>query len=116
MWKVENNKITLTRGDTPSFKLNLSTIDEDGNLTPYVPSEGDRIVFAIKKKATDPEVWAIVNIPTDTMTLTFKQETTQALQFGSYVYEISLNNDAEEYHDTFIANMPIIITEELYNG
>lgn len=116
MWKVENNKITLTRGDTPSFKLELSTIDDDGNLTPYVPQEGDRLVFAIKKRAIDPEVWAILDIPTDTMMLTFKQETTQALAFGNYVYEISLNNDADEYHDTFIANMPIIITEELYNG
>lgn len=116
MWKVENNKITLTRGDTPSFKLELSTIDEDGNITPYTPAPDDRLVFAIKKRAIDPDVWAIVEIPTNTMVLRFKQETTQALPFGEYVYEISLNNNTQEFHDTFIANTPIIITEELYNG
>lgn len=116
MWKVENNKITLTRGDTPSFQLSLNTVDESGTLTPYVPQTGDELIFAIKKRATDPEVSAVVEIPTDTMMLIFTQETTQALQFGEYVYEISLNNDSEEYHDTFIANTPIVITEELYNG
>jgi len=116
MWKVEDNKITLTRGDTPSFQLNLNTIDGDGNPTPYVPAVGDKLIFAIKKRATDSEIWSVIEIPTDTMMLNFTQETTQALQFGEYVYEISLNNESEGYHDTFIANTPIIITEELYNG
>lgn len=116
MWKIdENNKITVTRGDTPSFQLNLYTTDDDGNPTPYTPSQGDEIIFAIKKKATDNAIWAIVEIPTDTMILTFTENTTRALSFGEYVYEISLNNTGDNYHDTFIANTPIIITEELYD-
>lgn len=117
MWKIDKNlKITLTRGDTPSFKLNLFTTDEDGNPKPYTPVDGDEIVFALKKKATDLDLWAKVVIPNDTMILKFEQETTRALDFGDYVYEISLNNADDGYHDTFIANKPIVITEELYNG
>lgn len=117
MWKIdENRKITLTRGDTPSFKLDLYVNDADGNPTPYTPAADDHIIFALKKKATDNELWAIIEIPKDTMMLTFTDETTRALAFGDYVYEISLNNDTDGYHDTFIANTPLILTEELYNG
>lgn len=117
MWKVDsNNKITLTRGDTPSFKLNLYTTDESGNKTPYVPTTGDDIIFAIKKTAYSDTTYSIIHIPTDTLMLTFSQNDTRNLTFGDYVYEISLNNAAAGYHDTFIANTPITISEELYNG
>lgn len=116
MWKIDNDlKITLTRGDTPSFKLNLTTTNEDGDVVPYVPAPTDRIIFALKKAATEQELWASIVIPNDTMTLTFTEDTTRALGFGNYVYEISLNTE-DGYHDTFIANKPIIITEELYDG
>ena len=113
MWKIdENNKITVTRGDTPIFQLNLTNADG----TPYVPAQGDEIKFAIKKTASSAELWAVVDIPTDTLELRFAESTTRGLNFGAYVYEISLNNADQDYHDTFIANTPIVITEELYNG
>lgn len=116
-WKIDaDNKITLTRGDTPSITLNLYTTAEDGSQVPYTPSVGDKIYFALKKNATDSETWAVIEIPTDTMVLKFEDTTTRGLQFGNYVYEISLNNTADGYHDTFITNTPLIITEELYNG
>ena len=111
MWKVDrNNIITMTRGDTPTFGLNLT--DSEGN--PYVPSSGDYIRFALKKTASaSEEVLIQINVPTDTLILQFTQAATQSLEFGNYVYEISLNNDADDYHDTFIANTPFIISEEL---
>lgn len=115
MWKIDkNNVITLTRGDTPSFKLNLTTIDEAGETVPYEPVEGDSLIFVVKKDAKDNDIWVRIEIPTDTMVLTFEEEHTKGLQFGTYVYEISINNDGTGYHDTFIANTPIKITEELY--
>jgi len=114
MWSIDDNlKITLTRGDTPSFALNLTTVDDDGETVPYVPADDDVIMFALKKKATSSELWASIQIPNDTMVLAFTEDTTRALEFGNYVYEISLNT-ADGYHDTFIANKPIVITEELY--
>lgn len=115
MWNLDpaTNKITMTRGDTPTFGITLSITDEHGDTTPYTPSEGDQIIFAIKKKATDTQQWAIIEIPTDTMELRFKQETTKALDFGEYLYEISLNNDSQEYHCTFIL-AKLELTEELY--
>lgn len=115
MWKIDRDlKITMTRGDTPSFRINLTTTNEFGDEVPYIPVDGDRIIFALKKNANDDNLWAVIDIPTDTMILRFRQETTKILPFGNYVYEISLNNDNIDYHDTFIANVPLILTEELY--
>ena len=113
MWSInDKNEITLTRGDTPTFTLNLT--NPDG--TPYEPVTGDEIIFVIKKTATSQETWATIEVPTSTMELVFEQSTTRALEFGKYFYEISLNNDINDYHDTFITATPIYITEELYNG
>lgn len=116
MWEIDPNtlKIRMTRGDTPSFKLNLTTVDDDGNESPYIPFEGDKIIFALRKNANDDALWAIVEVPTDTMVLRFKQETTKALSFGNYIYEISLNNDEQDFHDTFIYSRPFELLEELY--
>lgn len=115
MWNLDprTNKITMTRGDTPTFKIDISITDEEGKEIPYVPEPSDQVIFCIKKKATDEQLWAIINIPTDTMELRFKQQTTKPLQFGDYRYEISLNNDNIDYHCTFIS-APLELTEELY--
>lgn len=111
MWKIDNDlKIIMTRGDTPSFLVDLT--DEDG--TPYVPMDGDKIIWALKSSAKSPDLWAFIEIPTDTMILRLQESTTKALPFGEYVYEISLNNDAQGFHDTFICNKPLILAEELY--
>lgn len=115
MWKIDKDlKISMTRGDTPVFKLNLTTKDEEGQTVPYVPKVDDEIIFALKKDAKSMELWASATIPTDTMELKFTEDMTRGLEFGNYVYEISLNNVADGYHDTFIANTPFTITEELY--
>ena len=113
MWQIDSkNNIRLTRGDTPTFLLNLTTMSGE----PYVPASGDEIMFVMKRSAEDDEILAQISIPTDTLELRFSEYTTRDLEFGKYVYEISLNNSGEDYHDTFIANTPIFITEELYNG
>lgn len=113
MWNINSkNEITLTRGDTPTFTLNLT--NPDG--TPYEPIEGDQLIFVIKKSAQSQEIWAQIEIPTETMELVFEEATTRALEFGKYFYEISLNNDVNDYHDTFITATPIFIAEELYDG
>jgi len=113
MWKIDtNNVITMTRGDTPTFTLNLT--NPDG--TEYEPMSGDEIIFVIKKDPQLLEYLAQIEIPTDTMELVFSEQTTRPLDFGKYFYEISLNNSARDFHDTFITATPIFITEELYNG
>lgn len=113
MWKIDSkNNIQMTRGDTPTFNLNLTTASGD----PYVPASGDEIWFVMKRDANDEEILAQIPIDPSLLVLQFSESTTRDLDFGRYYYEISLNNAYEDYHDTFIANTPIIITEELYDG
>ena len=113
MWSINSkNEITLTRGDTPTFTLNLT--NPDG--TPYVPLQDDEIVFVIKETVASSEYLAEIQIPTNTMELVFEEITTRGFEFKQYFYEISLNNDTRDYHDTFIPPTPIYITEELYSG
>lgn len=115
MWNInENNEITMTRGDTPSFVIKLTTKNAKGEEVPYEPVTGDRIVFALKRTARDNSILTIIEIPQETMLLQFKQMDTKVLGFGEYVYEISINNDLLDFHDTFIANKKITITEEIY--
>lgn len=112
-WRISTNgDIIMTRGDTPSIKIGVNVKDEEDNLFPYEPIEGDTIVFAVKKSIHDTDRVLTKIIPNDTKILSFKEEDTKNLDFGTYVYEISLNSG--DYHCTFKENLKLKITAELY--
>ncbi|MBQ0088995.1 MAG: hypothetical protein KBT27_06655 [Prevotellaceae bacterium] len=104
--------ITMTRGDTPSFIVKPKIVNPDtGERTDYVPQEGDKIIFAMKKSAASDEI-LVKEIPTDTMRFTLEEEDTKNLKYGVYLYEVSLKRGS--FICTFITNKQIMLTTELY--
>lgn len=113
----ENNKISLTRGDT--FEATISIYKKDG--TPYVPQEGDLITFALKEARMTPGNQNFVNkdplifkvIPTTTMLLSIQPADTAELKFGNYKYDIEITLESGKVY-TFIDDADFIITPEVH--
>lgn len=90
MRKVDNNRITLTKGDTLSFKVNLK-YKSDGS--DYVYKDGDSIRFAISEGYVDDLNYHLIyeqSFPADTLTLTMPSSETEALRCKTYNYDIQL--------------------------
>ena len=113
---VDNNKITLTRGDTLRVKISMKKGEE-----PYEPVAGDSLRFALKHpdlttdkgNFKDVEPLILKDIPTSSLVLTLNPEDTKNLKFGKYVYDIELTM-ADGAVDTFITAAPFILTEEVH--
>lgn len=108
MFSVNDNDISLTRGDTLFLTVDLT--DSDGD--PYVPQEGDTLRFAMKKKISSTELIMLKNIPISTLTFEIEPEDTKELKYGSYVYDIELT-DAHGHVTTVILGK-FKITDEVY--
>lgn len=107
-FKVRNNTIYLTRGDT--FRATISIFNPDG--TSYTPIEGDSIRFAMKENVDDEECLINRDIPIDTMMLVIYPEDTKELDYGNYVYDIQLTK-ADGDVDTFITASKLKLTYEV---
>ena len=109
MYKVENNTITLTRGDSFYSEIEIKNPDKSD----YTPQEGDSIRFALKKHYTDPEPLIVKNIPTDSLLLALEPDDTKELPFGRYVYDIELTK-ANGDVDTFIYEEVFELAKEVH--
>lgn len=107
-FRVRNNIIYLTRGDT--FKAVITITYPDGSI--YTPIEGDQIRFALKQSISDEECIVIREIPIDTMLLVIYPNDTKNLEFGNYVYDIQLTK-ANGDVDTFITASKLKLTAEV---
>lgn len=107
-FRVRNNTIYLTRGDT--FKAVITITYPDGSV--YTPKEGDSIRFAMKADVDDEECLILRDIPIDTMLLVINPLDTKELEFGSYVYDIQLTK-ANGDIDTFITASKLKLTAEV---
>lgn len=107
-FKVRNNTIYLTRGDT--FKAVISITYPDGSV--YTPKDGDSIRFALKENIDDEECLIIRDIPIDTMLLVINPEDTKELEFGTYIYDIQLTKNNGDV-DTFITASKFKLTAEV---
>ena len=108
MYKVQNTRITMTRGDTCRIHLNLFTNDGE----PYIPNENDIIRFAVKKQYSDESPLIYIIIPNDTLILTIHPSDTKELPFGNYVYDIQITY-ADGSIDTFITKAKFVVEEEV---
>lgn len=121
MWNIirddstnEVKMITMTVGDTPSFKINCNVKSNNDEIEPYIPEDEDEFIFACKRNKNDEDYLFKIDIPNDTMVVQFKEEHTKGLPLGKYIWEISLNKPSIEYHCTFIAEKILKLTTEVY--
>lgn len=108
-YSVSGTTITLTRGDT--FRAFIKIYDTDA--LPYIPTDGDRVRFAMKEKYEDANPLLIKDIPMGTLELVLLPEDTKNMPFGNYVYDIQIIKANGEV-DTFITRARIKLTEEVY--
>ncbi len=109
MLKINGTEIQMTRGDTARIVLTLN----NGDGSAYVPTQGDSIRFAMKKKLKDSyDTLVNINIPTDTLLLEIRPEHTEDLDFGEYVYDIQFTG-ADGTVDTFIYESKFVIRGEV---
>ena len=105
MFKVSGNKITLTRGDTATLKLNVL----DGS-TPYDFSS-DTVVFSMKRNLGDLQPVIQKTFDAEGQ-ITFLPADTKELAFGNYVYDIQLTTQAGEV-DTIVVPSTFVIGPEV---
>ena len=113
MVKVENNKITMTRGDTRILKLNLlSNLSRVGGppYSKYYPKETDVLKFTMSRgfagdknyllvKGKDPatDKWiSELDISPTNMVLKIPYWFTRYVPYGVYNYSIQLTNEDSE--------------------
>ena len=109
-YSVSGTTITLTRGDTLRIKVDIT--EKDGS-TPYVPSSGDKIRFAMKSKYSDQVPLLIKDIPIDTMELVLDPEDTKKLEFGKYVYDGEYEVSPSTKKDTILETKNKTLTTDL---
>ena len=118
MLSINDNNITLTRGDTLTLTVTLLHEVEpvppatEPTIEPYVPEEGDVIRFAVSKGyKTEPsyELKFSKVIPNDTLTFTASSAET-ALDYKTYNYDVEITH-ADGCVDTFISGKLTIIGE-----
>ncbi len=91
MFLVENNDITMTKGDSGFFTVRF----ENGDGTEYVPESGDEIIFTVKKKK---ESFCTVVLQKSGEKIFFEKEDTEKIPSGEYVYDIAVcRNTGERY-------------------
>ena len=96
MFKVQNNKIAITRGDTGIFRLDIQ--DTQGNNYNY---ENDTVVFTVKEntKTTETLIKKTISPLSDVV---IEPGDTKDLDYGDYVYDVQLTT-TEGVVDTVIA-------------
>lgn len=82
MFSIEGNTISITRGDTGLFDIEL--YDMDGNK--YEMQDGDSIIFTVKKGTEGEEIL----IQKTGLFIEIDPTDTKNLKYGTYKYDIQL--------------------------
>ena len=106
MFKVDNNNISMIRGDSGVFIITIT----DTNGTPVELTDGDGLTFTLRRTPRSPTI-VLQKTITDG-TLTINPSDTQDMPFGSYVYDVELKR-ADGYTDTIIPLHEFCILEEV---
>lgn len=106
MFKVDNNIISIIRGDSGAFTISIA----DTNGSPVALTDGDVLTFTLRRTPRSPTIVlqkVIVNGELD-----IKPADTEGLAFGAYVYDVQLKR-ADGYTDTIIPPHEFCILEEV---
>jgi hypothetical protein len=106
MFKVDNNNISMIRGDSGVFTISIT--DTDGS--PVELTGGDVLTFTLRRAARNPAI-VLQKIIADGE-LDIKPADTEGLTFGAYVYDIELKR-ADGYVDTVIPPHEFLLMEEV---
>lgn len=107
--KIDGTTIYLTRGDT----LNLDVYVAYSDGSPYVPQEGDKCWFSVKKTYNKDEEYLIhKEVDLETMSLFLESTDTSTLEYGEYKYDIQMNL-ANGVVDTVVPRARLILLEEV---
>lgn len=106
MFKVDNNNISLIRGDSGVFTITIT----DTNGTPVELTDGDVLTFTLRRAARNPAIIMQKNIAGGELSI--KPSDTEGLAFGAYVYDIELRR-ADGYVDTVIPPHEFLLMEEV---
>lgn len=105
MFRIDDsNVITLTRGDTCAFDVEIKT---DKGET-YIPQEGDVVTFTVKKDTKTADII----IQKTGSTIVLNPTDTRSLKYGSYLYDVTLTTASEAVY-TIITPTEFIIAEEI---
>lgn len=105
MFRIDDsNVITLTRGDTCAFDVEIKT---DSGAT-YTPQEGDVITFTVKKDTKTADVI----IQKTGSTIVLNPADTRSLKYGSYLYDVTLTTISEAVY-TIIPPTEFVLAEEV---
>lgn len=104
MYKVEDNKIYLTRGDSADFELTL-----DG----YEAQEGDVLTFSVKKNCQD-KVALITKTLDAELKFSIEPSDTEDLQFGDYWYDVQLKRTTVEEDESETVMVDTVIVPHVF--
>lgn len=82
MFSIDGNTISITRGDTGKFDIELKNIDG----TEYEPQEGDVVTFTVKKGTSEEEIL----IQKTGLSIEIEPADTAELTYGTYKYDIQV--------------------------
>lgn len=107
MLKIEENNITITRGDSASISVGLT--NPDG--TDYTLQNGDILIFTVKVNCMTEDIIIQKDISTDGLINIIPSDTNE-LNYGSYIYDVQLTQ-AGGTVNTVIAPSAFIIDKEV---
>lgn len=106
MFAIQNNNISLTRGDTAIFRLVIKTADG----MDYAVSGSDSVLFTVKRSTRDKFILIQKNAVQGVITL--YPEDTADLPYGVYWYDVELKR-SDGFTATVITPHSLRITEEV---
>lgn len=103
MITIEDNSISLTRGDTAYLSLDVSD---------YTFQDGDTAILSVKESIDSEDYLFQVDLDMDNLTFIILPEYTKNLNYGKYKYDVQITTKDNEIF-TVIGPSTFKITEEV---